>query len=122
MTTAALKIQKGIQVKLEALSLPRLNWKTIFICGVLFFIVCMVFYVFQINQLTKWSYSINDSQKKITKLSQENKELQLSFAENSFLGKVQAKAEALNFQKVTSVKYVQVMDSSFAKVDKSMAQ
>lgn len=54
-------------------------------------------------------------EKQITKLSDENKNLQVSFAESSFLGQAMEKVQALNFQKTSSVKYIQVLDSS-AKV------
>jgi hypothetical protein len=45
-------------------------------------------------------------------LSDENKNLQVSFAENSFLGQALQKIQALKFQKTVSVEYVQIPDSS----------
>jgi len=75
----------------------------------------LVFYVWQINDLTRGSYLMGSYEKQITKLSDENKNLQVSFAESSFLGQAMEKVQALNFQKTSSVKYIQVLDSS-AKV------
>ena len=72
----------------------------------------LVFYVWQINDLTRGSYLSNSYEKQITKLSDENKNLQVSFAESSFLEQALVKIQALNFQKSTSVKYIQILDSS----------
>lgn len=59
---------------------------------------------------------MNSYEKQITKLSDENKNLEISFAENSFLGQALQKIQALNFQKTTSVKYIRISDSSVAVV------
>ena len=75
----------------------------------------LVFYVWQVNELTAGSYLVNSYEKQITKLSDENKNLQISFAESSFLGRALEKIQALNFQKTTSVKYIQVPDNFLAK-------
>jgi len=76
----------------------------------------LVFYVWQINDLTKGSYLINSYEKQISKLSDENKNLEVSFAENSFLGQALEKIQALNFQKTTSVKYIQISGSPVATI------
>ena len=70
------------------------------------------------NGLTRGSYTMNAYEKQISKLSDENKNLQISFAESSFLGQALVKIQALNFQKTTSVKYVQIMDGSVATIQK----
>lgn len=74
----------------------------------------LVFYVVQINNLARGFYQINSYEKQISTLSEENKNLQVSFAENSFLGQALEKIQALNFQKTTatSVKYMQILDAS----------
>ena len=79
----------------------------------------LVFYVWQINDLTRGSYQINSYEKQISKLSDENKNLEVSFAESSFLGQALEKIQALNFQKTTSVKYIQISDSSVATVQQN---
>jgi hypothetical protein len=55
---------------------------------------------------------LNTYQSQISKLSQENKNLAVSFAESSFLGQALDKIQSLNFQRATSVKYIQILDSS----------
>ncbi len=117
MTTAILnfsKAQKNLQIKIDAIDFPVINWKAI--CFVSFFasLALLVFYVWQINDLTKGSYLISSYEKQISSLSSENRNLEVSFAENSFLGQALTKIQSLNFQKATSVKYIQMqfLDSS----------
>ena len=78
----------------------------------------LVFYVWQINSLTKGYYLTNSYENQISKLSEENKSLQVSSAENSFLGQALIKIQALNFQRNISVKYIQVPDSSIVAISK----
>lgn len=61
---------------------------------------------------------INSYEKRISELTEEKKDLELSFAESGFLSQVQEKIRALDFQKAVSVKYIQVPDSSLATARK----
>jgi ABC-type transport system involved in cytochrome bd biosynthesis fused ATPase/permease subunit len=121
MTTATLaysKVYKKAHSKAGLASLFQINWK---IMCILLFLICslaLVFYIYQINILTRGTYLINSYEKKITTISQENKNLEVSFAENGFLEEVLAKTQQLDFQKTTSVKYIQISDSSVAMVKK----
>lgn len=117
MTTATLnyyRVQKNLQSKINSVSLPAVNWRAICFVGFFMSLALLVFYVWQINDLTKGSYMVNSYEKQISSLSDENKNLEVSFAESSFLGQALDKIQALNFQKVTSVKYIQILDSSVA--------
>ena len=112
MTTAtlSLKIRKEAKSKIEAMSFPEMNWKIICILGFVASLALLVFYVWQVNDLTRGSFLVNSYQRQIGQLADENKNLQVSFAHNSFLGQVLQETQALNFQKVTSVQYVQIPD------------
>ena len=120
MTTTTLainKVQKNLQAKVDSVSLPVINWKVACFIGIIMVSILSIFYVWQVNSLTQDSYMLNNYQHKIDKLTVENKNLQVSFAEDSFLGQALVKIQALNFQKITSadsVKYVQIPDSSVA--------
>lgn len=70
--------------------------------------VLLVFYVYQVNYLTGGTYLINNYNKDIRVLSEENRSLEMGFAESSFLGQVQQKTQELGFLKTTAIKYVQV--------------
>jgi len=82
-------------------------------CFCMFFIVD--YYVWQINHLTQGTYFINSYEKQINQLSAEKKSLEVGFAESGFLGQVQDKIQALNFQKTTVVKYIQIPANFLAK-------
>jgi len=111
-TVGYLRVQKNIQSKIGSMSLPSINWRTVCLTGILMSSALLVFYVCQINDLTKGYYTINGYQKQINMLSEENKNLEISFAENSFLGQALLKIQALNFQKNSSVKYIKILDNS----------
>jgi len=104
---------------INSISMPSVNWKVICFAGFFMASALLVFYVWQINDLTRGSYMINSYQKQISKLSEENKNLEISFAESSFLGQALAKIQALNFQKTTSVEYVEIPDNSVATIQKA---
>jgi len=111
MTTATLtlhRVQKNLQSKIDSINLPVINWKVVCCMGLFMISALSVFYVWQVAELTRGSYFVNVYEKQISELSLQNKNLQVSFAENSFLGQALFKIQALNFQKTTSVKYIQI--------------
>ena len=115
MTTATLsyyRVQRNLKAKINSVNLPAIDWKKVCFIGFFMGSALLVFYVWQINDLTRGSYLINTYEKQINALSGENKNLEISFAESSFLGQTLSKIQALNFQKTTSVKYIQILDSS----------
>lgn len=109
MTTATLV------AKIESIDLPAANWRKICFVGFLAAAMLLIFYVWQISQLTEGYYLVNNYQSQIKDFSEENKNLQAAFAESSFLGQAQEKIMAMNFQKTTAVKYIQVSDVALAK-------
>ena len=112
MTTATLSFYR------DSVDIPQVNWKQFCFVGFFLSLAMLVFYVWQINDLTRGSYLINSYEKQISQLTDENKNLEVSFAENSFLGQALIKIQALNFQKVTSVKYIQIPENSVATAKK----
>ena len=107
MTTAVLNLPKK--------ALLRANWKAIcFACSCVCLLL-LVYYVFQIVSLTTGSYSIEGYEVRIAKLVEEKRDLEVNFAENSFLASLQEKVSNLDFQKTTSVKYIQLPDNYLAR-------
>ena len=118
MTTLALtytRIQKKVRSGIDSVNLPSVNWKAVCFFGFFITLSLLIFYAWQVNNLTQGFYLVNSYEKQISKLSDENKNLQISFAESSFLGEALVKIKALNFEKTTSVKYIQIPDNSLAK-------
>jgi len=110
MTTAVLGY-----LNVQKRNFPEINWKMACFSGFLITSALLVFYVWQVQDLIRGSYLVNSYEKQLNKLSDENKNLQVSFAENDFLGQVMSRAQAIGFQKVTSVKYIQILDNAVAK-------
>lgn len=105
----------SIQNKVKAISLPRINWKLVYIFGILLCFCLLIFYVFSINQLTQGTYLIKNYSKEIDSLSRENKNIETHLAEAGFLDQIYNKVEELRFEKVKERKYIKVLDTSLAK-------
>jgi hypothetical protein len=121
MTTAVLsyqKVQRNLQARVDSMSMPEINWKAVCFVGFFMSLILLVFYVWQINELTRGFYLTNTYEKQISALSSENRDLQVSFAESSFLGEALTKIQALNFQKITSssVQYIKIPGDSVATI------
>lgn len=116
MATAALKLFSAHN-KAQTLNLPKINWKVFCVISFIMLFFSLVFYIYQINNLTSGTYSIKVYESKILDLSKENRKLEVSFAESSFLGAVETKTRELNFQKTARVKYIQVPDYLLAKAN-----
>ena len=93
-------------------TVQEINWKKISISGSIIGLALLIFYVLQVNALTAGAYYVKSYEKQITKLAQENRNLQVSFAESSFLGQALTKIQLLNFQKNITVKYVQIPNNT----------
>ncbi|OGZ64733.1 MAG: hypothetical protein A3A98_01955 [Candidatus Staskawiczbacteria bacterium RIFCSPLOWO2_01_FULL_40_39] len=111
MTTATLAY-RAIGSKLAWTQPLRVNWKAMYILGIIFALLFCVTYIFGINQLTRGAYLIKNYNKEISSLLEENRKLEIDFAESGFLGGVQEKVKQLSFEKTKGVKYVQILDNS----------
>lgn len=100
----------------KKITFPKVNWKIVCLTTFGVCLVLLVYYVWQVKYLTSGSYLINSYERQIAQLSGEKKDLEVSFAENSFLGQVQERIRGLNFQKAVSVKYIQLPDNYLASL------
>lgn len=116
MSTISLQLQKLTHLKVRAISLPSVfvPWKILIWAGVAMVCLLASLYVVQINQLTREYYMVTASQKAMRLLTEENRNLQISFAENSYLASVVEKAKGMDFQSTNSVQYIHIADNSFA--------
>jgi len=94
---------------------PSLNWKVFFILGFALFSFLIIFYIFEINELTKGSYLIKNYEKQLKEISGQSRILEMNFAKTNLLGSIQEKTKELNFEKTKQVKYIQILDPSLAK-------
>lgn len=114
MTTLVLGY-RSIQSKVTSLSSKRINWKIVYLSGILFAVSMLVSYIFLVNQLTGGTYLIKSYDKEINLLSKENSILEVNSTHDSLLGQVMKKANELSFEKTKDIKYVQILESSLAK-------
>ncbi len=94
--------------------LPKINWKLICFTTSLCCLALLIYYVWQIIYLTSGFYSVSSYEKQMSQLLEQKKSLEIGFVENSFLSEVQQKIRDLNFEKVTSVRYIQLPDNYLA--------
>lgn len=93
----------------------RLSPKIIWFLGFILALVLLVFYIFQVNLMTKEIYSIQNYQRKINDLSRENKILEINLSQQNSLSNIETLARGLNFEKVDKIRYIQVLESQVAK-------
>lgn len=117
MSTAVLRLQyRAIQRTVTSLQVMHINWKLLYVCMIAACALMLVWYVFSVNQLTQGSFLIKNYNRDIKALAAQNRDLETSFAQASFWGGIQDKAQALNFEKTTEVSYVKVLTASLAGV------
>ncbi len=116
MTTATL-YYRTIQSKVISLHFFKINIKLVYALALLLSLIMLIFYIARVNQLTQGAYAIKNYNKEISGLLAKNKDLQTNFAESEFLGQALTKAQGLSFEKTTNVKYVQILQTSLARVD-----
>ena len=113
MTTHTLT-RSIVHTRLPLIRLPKLRLRIFGILGFCLILSLLMFYVFQINETIRGGYLIKNYLKKIDRLSQENKLLEINFAHISSLGNIEDKTKELNFEKITQIKYIQILESPLA--------
>jgi hypothetical protein len=115
MTAITLTYQ-AIQHRVKSFNIPKVNWKVVYCLGMVLFLAMLVFYVYLVNEMTRSVYVIKNYEKEISVLLGENKKLEAHFTKTNLLGKITDKARELSFEKTTNIKYMQILESSLAKV------
>ena len=98
--------------RLCLIKLPKLNLRIFWILGCFLVLSLSVFYVFQINEITKGGYLTKNYLKKINSLSQESQSLEINFASTSSLAIVSEKVGTLDLERVERIKYIQILEGS----------
>lgn len=78
-------------------------------------IFLLIIYIFQQNSLITTISLMQEYQKKIQLLTEENRNLEIVFAQNNSLFDLNSKVEELGFEKIKSIKYVKVVNDQIAK-------
>lgn len=92
----------------------KLNFKIFAVLSCTLALFLLFSYIIQYVAIVKAGYLIKDSEKRIEALYQENKNLEINFAQTTSLENIREIAQILGYQKVESIRYIKVLDSSFA--------
>lgn len=74
----------------------------------------LVFYIFQVNALTNETYLIQSCEKKLGQLSGGNETLEVNFSKANSLTNIENYLQSQNFEKVSQIKYIYILESSVA--------
>lgn len=72
----------------------------------------LIFHIFQINDFTKNSHIIGTLEEKITKVSQENKNLEIRFYQKNNLTNIESKLAGLGYSKTDKIHYIQLIEGA----------
>lgn len=96
------------------ISLPRIGFRRIGILGLVLSALLLIFYIFQVSELTQASFFSVQYEKEIASLLQTNKSLEASLSRGNSLDNLEALLSTLDFQKVEKIHYIRIIDSQVA--------
>lgn len=85
----------------------RLFW----LLTILSVVALLAFYVFQVNAVVSERYSVQKYEKRMSEISRENQNLEISSAQTNSLDNIIALLGELNFEKADKIHYIQVLDT-----------
>jgi len=96
--------------------MKKLIWTSPALRPIIFILILalLVFYIFQVNALTKETYLIQSCEEKLSQLSGENETLEVNFSKVNSLANIENYLQNQNFEKVSQVKYIHILESSVA--------
>jgi len=98
------------------LSLPKFSYfislKFWLILSIALIMSLLAFYIFQITSVISEGYQVQDYQKKISKLSEENKILEINSTKINSLENIENKIQGLGFERINKTHYIQILESS----------
>ena len=88
--------------------------KLIWVLNFISILALLVFYIFQVNTLANETYLIQSCEEKLSQLSGENEILEVNFSKVNSLTNIENYLQNQNFEKVSQVKYIHILESSVA--------
>ncbi|PIP23302.1 MAG: hypothetical protein COX90_00365 [Candidatus Nealsonbacteria bacterium CG_4_10_14_0_2_um_filter_38_17] len=98
----------------------KISLKILWAASFIVLLFLLGFYIFQVNDLTKKIYSIQNYEDKLEELSFEAKNSEISFSTVNSLATLESQIQNLNLEKVNQIKYIKVLDSQVAKNTSSL--
>jgi len=90
-----------------------LSLKLFWIFSLISIISLLVFYVFQVNFLTREIYLIQSSEERLKKIAKENESLETDFSKSNSLANIENYLSNQNFEKTNpgQIKYIKILES-----------
>ncbi len=105
-------------------ALPRIsvlvNVKFLLILSIIFIILFLAVYIFQISTVISQGYQIQSYQKKIDEVAQTNKNLEINTVKINSLENIDAKIQELGFEKTDKIDYLQILEGPVVSASKKM--
>lgn len=89
----------------------RFSMKLFWIVSFVSIFSLLIFYIFQINEMTKTGYLTETYEKKISQLLKENKILAITSSQVSSLDNLEDRIKNLNYEKVGKIYYIEVLEN-----------
>jgi hypothetical protein len=89
----------------------RFSLKLFWIISLISIFVILIFYIFQINEMTKNGYLTETYEQKISQLSKENKVLEIASSQVGSLDNLENKIRKLNYEKIGKIYYIEVLEN-----------
>lgn len=105
---------QSVSNKLDLISLPKIGLRKIWLFGFILITSLLIFYIFQISEITKASFSVSQQEREMIKLSQQNKDLEAGLSQENSLANLETVLKKLNYEKVNKVYYIKVIDTGVA--------
>lgn len=103
-----------ISEKFEFISLPKINWRRPCVSGLILIAPLLIFYLFQINAVTKASFIAYQQEKELTLSFQQARDLEAGLLAESHLVNLDDMIRSYNYEKVNKVHYIQIQDGEMA--------
>jgi hypothetical protein len=88
----------------------KFSWKAFWISSFILIITFIFSYIFQINALAEETYRIQDYQKKISGITQENDILLASSLKQNSLSNIETLIKDFGFERIKKIHYIQVLE------------
>lgn len=103
-----------ISEKIGFISFSKINMRKMPVFGLIPVAAILLFYIFQISEITKDVSLVSKYEKEIAALYRQNNELEEGLFKGNFLIDLDTALNNLNYEKVSKVYYIQIMDSEMA--------
>jgi len=100
------------KIKIDGMSIIKM----FLIAGVLSAFLLVIFYVIQYENAMSLGFESRNQENRIAFLEQRNRDLKVTFTNVTSLDNIEKVALDSGFEKVGNVTYVEVLESSFAKI------